>query len=59
MCTILEEYAEDRLREKERKNAKELFANGLSVAMVKKISELLSEEELNELFKEITGSQKK
>ena len=36
MCTILEEYAEDRLREKERKNAKELFANGLSVAMVKK-----------------------
>ena len=59
MCAILDEYTEDRLREKEIKNAKELFANGLPVSMVKKISELLSEEELNELFKETTGNQKK
>ena len=67
MCDILDEYAKDyveeyvegRLREKEIRNAKELFANNLSVAMVKKISELLSEEELNELFEETTGSRKK
>ena len=44
MCDILDEYAKDyveeyvegRLREKEIRNAKELFANNLSVAMVKK-----------------------
>ena len=36
MCAILDEYTEDRLREKEIKNAKELFANGLPVSMVKK-----------------------
>ena len=67
MCDILDEYAKDyveeyvegRLREKEIRNAKELFDNDLSVAMVKKISELLSEEELNELFEETTDSRKK
>lgn len=71
MCDILDEYAkeyakdyveeyvEGRLREKEIRNAKELFDNDLSVAMVKKISELLSEEELNELFEETTDSRKK
>ena len=37
MCAILDEYTEDRLREKEIKNAKELFANGLPVSMVKNI----------------------
>ena len=37
MCTILDEYTEDRLREKEIKNAKELFANGLPVSKVKNI----------------------
>ena len=44
MCDILDEYAKDyveeyvegRLREKEIRNAKELFDNDLSVAMVKK-----------------------
>ena len=71
MCDILDEYAkeyakdyveeyvEGRLREKDIRTAKELLENDLSVAMVKKISELLSEEELNELFEETTDSRKK
>ena len=59
MCTILDEYAEDRLREKEIKSAKELFANGLSVSMVKKISDILSEEELKALSEEVVHNQKK
>ena len=59
MCAILDEYTEDRLREKEIKNAKELFANGLPVSMVKKISDILTEEELNELFEKTTKDQKK
>ncbi len=53
MCAVMEEYAEERIKDADRKTARHFFQNGASLSLVIASIRSLSEKELREIYEAV------